>query len=85
MLILFPPVGYWLLVSAYRYYLMPRLLASKWLRTKVSIAHGLRVTTGNENESLRLPEPVCSCCRVPSAQHYVKSETAVQGYVGIHR
>ncbi len=29
-----------------------------------------------------LPAPVCSCCRAPSAQHYVKSETAVQGWVG---
>jgi len=34
---------------------------------------------GNENETLRLPEPVCSCCRAPSAQHYVKSETAIRG------
>jgi len=35
----------------------------------------LRVTAKNENESFRLPEPVCSCCRAPSAQHYVESET----------
>jgi hypothetical protein len=40
-LILFPPVGYWLLLSAYhRYCLMQRLLASKWVRTKVSVGHG---------------------------------------------
>jgi len=50
---------------------------STWPRTKVSVAHALRVTTENENESLRLPAPVCSCCRAPSAQHYVEFETAV--------
>ena len=37
---------------------------------------------GNENESLRLPEPVCSCYRTRSAQHYVESETAIRGCLG---
>ncbi len=46
MLILSPPVGYWSLVSAYRYCLMPHLLASKWLRTKVSVGMALRAQRG---------------------------------------
>src|SRR6266567_241308 len=82
-LILFPQLAPGCVVSLPQVLLHAVFLPSTWPRTKVSIAHGLRVTTGNENESLRLPEPGCSCCRVPSAQHYVESETAVQGCVGI--
>jgi hypothetical protein len=69
-------------VSAYRYCLMPGLLASKWLRTKVSVGHGPAGTTRDEKESLRLPAPGYSCCRKPCAQHYVKSETTIQGCMG---
>jgi hypothetical protein len=69
-------------VSAYRYCLMPGLLASKWLRTKVSVGHGPAGTTRDENESWRLPAPEYSCCRQPCAQHYVKSETTIQGCMG---
>ena len=42
----------------------------------------LRVTAGIENESFRLPAPGYSCCRRPRAQHYVKSETTIEGCMG---
>src|SRR6266704_6984373 len=44
--------------------------------------HGPAGTTRDENESLRLPAPVCSCRRASSAEHYVKSETTIQGCIG---
>lgn len=53
---------------------MPRLLASIGLARRYQSDMALRVTTEHEIESLRLPAPVCSCCRSPSAQHYVKFE-----------
>ena len=42
----------------------------------------LRVTTKDANESLRLPAPGYSCSRQPRAQHYVKSETTIEGFMG---
>ena len=42
----------------------------------------LRVTAGDENESFTLPAPGYSCCREPPAQHYVESETTIEGCMG---
>jgi hypothetical protein len=90
--ILFPPPSR-LLVTAF---LLTTFTASLRGAPQVNSLHesigtgmALRVTAdreneslGNENESLRLPEPVCSCCFWPCAQHYVKSKTTIEGCIG---
>jgi len=84
-LILFPQLPPGCVVSLPQV-LLHAVLSSKYVASHEGINRAWPAsTTGDENESLRLPEPGCSCCRVPSAQHYVKSETALQGYVGIQR
>jgi hypothetical protein len=45
----------------------PCFLPSTWPARRYQLGMALRVTMRDENESLRLPAPMCSCCRPPSA------------------
>ena len=48
--LLLPPGPSLLLLPYHCFCFMPAFLASKWLRTKVSVGHGLRVTTRDGND-----------------------------------
>ena len=70
---------------ACHYCLMLRCSQVNGLARRYQSRMALRVTTGDENVSLRLPHPCALVAARPSAQHYVESEDHYPRLHGTYR